>query len=296
MARLHCAARQRIFPRPCKAIGRRVRGEFLDVDGARIYYYAAGTRGAGEPIVFVHGFPTSGHLWGEVVPLLPAGHRVVVLDLLGYGRSDRPLGRRVDIRAHAGRVVQVLDELHIARCCLVGHGIGGGVALSIAVRHPHRVSHLGLIDSVAFDQWPTIEGRFARATLPLAQLLPAKALVAMLRWDVMRGYADPARAAHSLDLYLRPFVGPGGRNALIAHVRGLTSGETTDLGPELPSVQTPTAILWGQHDPVIPVAVAKRLQRSIAGSTLDVLPAARHFTPEEAPRQVADVIAKLLAR
>ncbi|MGH7618691.1 MAG: alpha/beta fold hydrolase, partial [Gemmatimonadaceae bacterium] len=87
-----------------------MRGEFLDLSGARIYYYAAGTRGAGDPVVFLHGFPTSGHLWSDVVPLMPAGHRIVVLDHLGYGRSDRPLSRPVDIRAHAERVVQVLDE------------------------------------------------------------------------------------------------------------------------------------------------------------------------------------------
>ena len=273
-----------------------MRGEFLDLHGTRIYYYAAGRRGSGEPIVFLHGFPTSGHLWAEVVPLLPVGHRVVVLDLLGYGRSDRPLGRGVDILAHAGRVVQVLDELHIERACIVGHGIGGGIAQSIAIRHPHRLSHLCLADSVAFDRWPTLEGRMARAMLPAAQFLPAAAIVALLRWDVLRGYADPSRAAHSLDLYLRPFAGPEGRDALIAHVRGLTSGETTELGRQLASVNAPTAIVWGEHDPVIPVTVARRLEGAIPGATLAVLPGVRHFTPEEAPRQVADVIAKLLAR
>ena len=70
-----------------------MRGEFVDVGGARLYYYAAGSRGAGEPIVLIHGFPTSSHLWRDVVPLLPTGRRVVVLDLLGYGRSDPPMER-----------------------------------------------------------------------------------------------------------------------------------------------------------------------------------------------------------
>jgi len=73
-----------------------MRGEFLDLSGARLYYYAAGTRGAGVPVVFIHGFPTSSHLWNDVVPLMPQGHRLVVLDLLGFGRSDRPLTRPVD--------------------------------------------------------------------------------------------------------------------------------------------------------------------------------------------------------
>ena len=273
-----------------------MRGEFLDLHGARLYYYAAGTRGSGEPIVLLHGFPASGHLWAEVVPLLPAGHRVVVLDLLGYGRSDRPAGRGVDILAHARRVVQVLDELHIPRACLVGHGIGGGIAQSIAVREPQRVSHLALVDSVAFGTWPTIEARLARAVLPFAQLFPPDALVTLLRWDVLRGYTDPRGAAHSLDLYLRPFGGDDGRAALIEHVRALTSEHTQDIGRHLNGVSAPTAIIWGENDPVVPVEIARRLQTAISGATLDVLPAMRHFTPEEAPGLVADAIGRLLSR
>ena len=273
-----------------------MRGEFLDLNGARLYYYAAGTRGGGEPVVLLHGFPTSGHLWAEVVPLLPTGHRVVVLDLLGYGRSDRPAGRGVDVLAHAHRVVQVLDELHIPRACIVGHGIGGGIAQSIAVRDPQRVSHLALVDCVAFEAWPSIEARVARAVLPFAQLLPPDALVTLLRWDVLRGYVHPRSAGHSLDLYLRPFGGNDGRAALIEHVRALTSEHTQDIGRHLHGVSAPTAIVWGEDDTVVPVAIARRLQTVISGASLDVLPAMRHFTPEEAPRQVADAIGRLLSR
>jgi pimeloyl-ACP methyl ester carboxylesterase len=273
-----------------------MRGEFLDLAGARVYYYAAGTRGAGEPVVFLHGFPTSGHLWSDVIPLMPPGHRLVVVDLLGYGRSDRPLDRRVDVRAHAERVVELLDQLRIAHACVVGHGIGGGIAQSLAIRHPTRVSRLCLVDSVAFDRWPTIEARVARATLPLTRFLPPSLLVWILRRDLSRGYSDGERAAHSMDLYLRPFLSADGRDALVAHIRALTTDETRELGEQLERIAAPTAIVWGQGDRVIPLWVAKRLQQRIPAATLEVLPGARHFTPEEAPRQVADAIATLLGR
>jgi 2-hydroxymuconate-semialdehyde hydrolase len=273
-----------------------VRGEFLDLSGARVYYYAAGTRGAGNPVVFLHGFATSGHLWGDVVPLMPPGHRLVVVDLLGHGRSDRPLTHGVDVLAHADRVVELLHQLRIERACVVGHGVGGGIAQSVAIRQPARVSHLGLVDTVAFDRWPTIEARLARATLPITRFLPPALLVAVLRRELRRGFGDPARAAHSLDLYLRPFTNGEGREALVAHVRALTTDETRALGDRLTNIHVPTAIVWGQHDRVIPLWVGQRLQQSIPGATLDVIPGARHFTPEEAPRQVADAIARLLSR
>lgn len=273
-----------------------MRGEFLDLSGARLYYYAAGTRGAGEPVVFLHGFPTSSHLWSDVVPLMPRGHRIVVLDLLGFGRSDRPRANDVGIHAHAARVVEMLDELRIERACIVGHGIGGGVAQSLAVRHASRVSRLGLINSVAFDAWPTRVASVARAALPIGRLLPPDAIVHLVRRQVLRGYSDAARAAHSMDLYLRPFVGDDGRDALVAHVRALTNGETAELGASLSSIAVPTAIVWGAHDGVIPVAVGHRLRDTIPRATFEAVDGARHFTPEEAPRQVADAIQRLLAR
>jgi 2-hydroxymuconate-semialdehyde hydrolase len=273
-----------------------MRGEFLDLSGARLYYYAAGTRGAGVPVVFLHGFPTSSHLWSDVVPLMPAGHRLVVVDLLGYGRSDRPDAREVDVRSHAERVVELFDELRIQRACVVGHGIGGGIAQSLAVRHPQRVSHLCLIDSVAFDRWPTARARMARASLVVTQFLPPGVLLGIVRSYLERGYADPHRASHSIEQYLRPFLTIEGRDALIAHIRALTSRETRKLGRQLKKINVPTAILWGEHDPVLPLSVGRELQASIAGASLEVLPDRRHFTPEEAPRQIADGIAELLSR
>lgn len=273
-----------------------MRGEFLDLSGARIYYYAAGTRGAGEPVVFLHGFPTSSHLWAEVVPLMPPGHRVVVIDLLGYGRSDRPLDRAVDVAGHAGRAVELLDELRIERACIVGHGIGGGIAQALAVRYSDRVARLCLIDSVAFDEWPTFAARLARATLPLTRFLPPEVFSAILRRDLAGGYRNPSRVAHSIDQYLRPFVSPEGRDALVAHIRALVSGETTELAKNLGTIRVPTAIMWGQYDRALPLSVAYRLQHAIHGATLDVITEACHFVPEEAPRQVADGIAGLLSR
>ena len=177
---------------------------------------------SGNPVVFIHGFPTSGHLWSEVVSLMPPGHRLVVLDLLGYGRSDRPLSRAVDASAHADRVVALLDELRIERACIVGHGFGGGVAQCIAVRHAARVSHLGLIDSIAFDRWPIARLRVSRALLPLAPLIPHAFLLSRLRHEVERGFGDRVRAARSIDIYVRPFAGPEGALALVAHIKGLS--------------------------------------------------------------------------
>jgi pimeloyl-ACP methyl ester carboxylesterase len=273
-----------------------MRGEFLDLNGVRLYYYAAGSRGAGEPIVLLHGFPTSAHLWSDVVPLLPAGHRVVVLDLLGFGRSDPPSSSgAVDVRSHGERVVAVLDKLGINFACLVGHDVGGGIAQSVAVRHPHRVSKLCLIDSVAFDAWPTTAVKLARAMLPLTRHLPASWISQIVRADLLRGFADAEKGAHDVDLYLRPFCESNGRDALLAHLTALNATETMAVGARLKDIVSPTAIVWGERDPFLSLELAKRLHGAIPGSTLEIVPDARHFLPEESAHAVAAAITRLVS-
>lgn len=273
-----------------------MRGEFIDLAGARLYYYAAGTRGAGEPVVFLHGFATSGHLWSDVVALMPGGHRLIVLDLLGYGRSDPPTSRALTLDAHAERVVALLDALGVSAACVVGHGVGGGVAQALAVRWPDRVARLALVSSVAFGGWAPRDLVLARATLPITSRLPPPWLLSMVRTELERGYGDPLRAGHSIDKYLRPFATDEGRQALVAHIRALDARETASLAPRLGAVACPAAVVWGAQDPFLPAALGRRLADAIPGATLDVVPGTRHFLPEEAPRQVADALGGLLAR
>ena len=273
-----------------------MRGEFVDVGGARLYYYAAGTRGSGEPVVLLHGFPASGHLWAGVVPHLPDGHRIIVLDLLGFGRSDRPGDHAVDIGAHADRTLRFLDLLGINYSCVVGHDIGAAIALTMALRAPQRVSRLGLVSAAAFDEWPTREVKVARAMLPLTRHLPPTWLLSVLRTDLLRGYGNPDLGTHSVDRYVRPFAEADGRNAFFQHLLQLDPGDTTALTPRLRDVLQPTAIVWGREDPFLPVRIATRLQNAIPAATLDVIEDGRHFIPEEAPQQVAAAIATLLRR
>ena len=273
-----------------------MRGEFVDVGGTRLYYYAAGSRGSGEPIVLIHGFPTSSHLWRDVVPLLPSGRRVVVLDLLGYGRSDRPMERDLSIKGHADRVIALLDALRIQYAAIVGHDLGGGIAQYLAVRHPTRVERLCLIDSVGFDEWPTRQIRMAKATLPLTRHLPTTWILTALRSELERGYSQEARGARSIDIYIRPFCSPEGRDVLVEHLEALEPEETVALGPRLGEIMAPTAVITGAHDPFLASHVARQLHEAIPHSTLDVIPDVRHFTPEESPDAISTIMEQWLTR
>lgn len=272
-----------------------MRGEFVDIGGQRLYYYAAGSRGAGVPVVMVHGFPMSSRLWHAVVRGFPAGHRLVLCDLPGYGRSE-PLSADANCTTHATAVERLLDDLQIERACLVGHGLGGGVAQAIATRTPARVSHLALIDSAAFGVAPRGMVRQARALLPLARLLPPGLLAGLVQGSVRSGFADLERSRLSLDTCLHPFTTALGRDRLAQHLRMLGRCETADLTPRLAALGIPTAVLWGADDPFYPVSLAHRLKEAIPGATLDVVEGARHFLPEDAPDRVLARLGELLTR
>jgi pimeloyl-ACP methyl ester carboxylesterase len=202
----------------------------------------------------------------------------------------------VSVAAHADRTIELFDALGIREACVVGHDAGGGVAQSLAVRYPNRVSRLCLIDSVAFDGWPRREVRLARAVMRVARHLPPVLLMRLVRGGLLRGYADRERGAHSAAHYIRPFQTHEGRDALVRHLLELDAADTTALASRLKDLNQPTAIVWGEDDPFLPTGIARRLRDAIPGATLDIIPGARHFTPEEAPRRIGDALATLLRR
>lgn len=266
-----------------------MRGEFVDLGGARLYYYAAGTRGAGEPLVLIHGCLTSSHLWSCIIPCLPAGHRTVIVDLLGHGRSDPPNGQSLTVRAHADRLVRLLDNLGIEQACVVGHGLGGAIANLMALLHSKRVSRLGLVNA-------SLRQRRGRSLLNGARYIPGPLLVAAARSRMRRGYVDADRANRSLTHYMRPFTAPGGHAILGAQLAAF--GSHDDLPAYnlvFDATQKPTAIIAGANDPFEPVSRARALHELNPAATLEILPDA-HYAPEESPERVARVITQLLER
>lgn len=271
-----------------------MRGEFVDVGGTRVYYYAAGTRGAGEPVLLLHGFPMSSRLWHAVVRGFPDGHRLVVCDLPGFGRSDPPPAG--DVADLARITLGLLDDLRIPQACIVGHGLGGAVAQALAVAAPARVSRVALISSDGGGARPRGVARLARALLPLARHAPAGFLAGLVQGSVLRGFADRERSRLTLDTCLQPFTTATGRDLLARHLRTLGRDATAELTAGFATLGIPTAILWGARDPFHPVAHAHRLHAAIPGSTLEIVPGARHFVPEDAPERVLECVRSLLGR
>jgi pimeloyl-ACP methyl ester carboxylesterase len=243
-----------------------MRGEFVDVGGVRLYYYAAGTRGAGEPLVLIHGLFTSSRLWASVVPCLPPGHRTVILDLLGHGRSDPPTPPSdLSVAGHAARLVTLLDTLGVTRACLAGHGIGATIAQAVAVLHPTRVTKLALFNPVPLGDGATAAGTLLSALLPTAGAVPGPLLLGAVRRRIAAGYPTTPRTDRQLTHFLRPFQTPAGRDAMVDQLRALAAGGDAELAAK-PMPAIPTVIVGDSG----------------------------HYTPEESPEFSATTIRHLL--
>lgn len=275
-----------------------MRGEFVDVGGVRLYYYAAGTRGGGDPIVLVHGFGTSSLLWRGLIPLLPPGRRVVAADLLGWGRSDRPFNSALTAGAHADRLRGLLAELRIDRACFIGHDLGATVVQRFSQAWPALVSRLCLVDPPAGRHWAASASVSPGAATMLGGPLSAFAR-GRIRARMISGYMNREAGARSCMRYLKPFADAAGGIVLARHARALRA-ESFDLngwsGSAAPrSGGIPTAIVCGSLDSLAPPRRARKLAGSLADTTYHEIEGMGHFSPEEAPARLSELLGTLLA-
>ena len=284
-----------------------MRGEFIDLGGVRLYCYAFGERGAGAPIVLIHGAFTSSHLWQDALPRLPKGHRVLVLDLLGHGRSDPPGTHHMTVAGHAARVVALLDVLGVDRTALVGHGMGAAIATVVAHTHPERVAHLMLVNPTMLGTRPgdvMLSRRVGRLVplLPLWRRLSPDWLASALHAALLPCYAHRDVGARSLDLYLKSFRTRDGHASACAQLSALAASRGDTVAALAPGAITcPVMLAVGAADPFVPTARAITLGdtlRLAAPSGVEVreLPGVAHVAPEEAPDRLGALVAALLER
>lgn len=254
------------------------------------------TEGEGPAVLLLHGIPTSGELWRDVIPRLSGRARVIAPDLLGYGRSEPPRGLPVDIVAHAERMVELLDALEVERATVVGHDIGGGVAQILAIRSPERVERLGLVNSVCYDSWPIPEMKAIQATAPVFEHLPPGLTTDGLRLGLLRGFVHRDRGERFLEAFLAPFSTSEGLHVFTEHARALHSRHTEEIAPLLPELRIPVEVVWGEQDPFQKVKYGERLAADIPTAELTRIPDSSHFAPADAPEEVADALLRLLDR
>jgi 3-oxoadipate enol-lactonase len=257
-------------------------------DGTRLAYTRYDHPAPSQHIVLIHSLAMDRSFWRPVAERLAAKACVLIHDCRGHGRSDKPDGP-VTVERHADDLADLLDRLGWPTALVAGASMGGCIALAFAIRHQARVSALGLVDTTAWYGPDAPKNWEQRANAALAS-----GMSSLTDFQVTRWFGDKFRADHPevvkdcVDTFLR--------NDVAVYAQTCRMLGACDLRSGMPSIKVPTAIVVGEEDYATPPAMAEAMHAAIAGSTLTVLPGARHLTPLEQPDAIAAALGKLLLR
>ncbi len=257
-------------------------------DGIQISYRLHGNAASPRRATLVHSVAMDRQFWQLVAERLAKDTAVMTLDCRGHGASDKPAGPYT-VEQFADDIADLLSHLGWDQTLIAGASMGGMVALAFAARHPARTSALGLIDTTAWYGAEAPKNWAARADQAMKQ-----GLQSLIEFQTTRWFGDDFRAKnpnvvqHCIDIFLK--------NDLPAYVEACHMLGRADLRAALPGLKMPTAVVVGEEDYAAPVAMAQALHDGIAGSTLTVLPKARHLTPLEVPDIIAAELDRLLTR
>lgn len=266
------------------------------VEGTQIAYRDGG--GGGRPVVLVHGTPLHSYIWRQVAPRLSeAGYRVLVFDLSGYGRSERPLHKDTSVAAQSRILEQLLDVWKLDQADVVGHDIGEAATMILAIAKPERFRSLALIDTVSYDSWPSETWqKIIREHLQEHHRMSLEEFRKMMVGQLRMTVHDKERMSGKvLGAYLEPLSGEVGKISFFAHqVNHYDSRYTQETAAELKKLAMPVKILWGEEDQWQPVSYGRRLASDIPRAELSVVPQAGHFLMEDAPHRVTQELLDFL--
>ncbi|MGA3371472.1 MAG: alpha/beta hydrolase [Terracidiphilus sp.] len=266
-------------------------GEFLAgvesrsvlIAGHRVHYLAEGPRG-GPAIVLVHGLGGSAEEWQNLAPrLTKAGFRVYLVDLPGFGRSEKPADFSYSVSDQAEVVVGLLDALGLKQVNLGGTSMGGWIAEIVASRHPERVRRLILFDAVGLNEKPTWNTRLFTPTTHAeleqldALLMPNPPRVpGFIARDILRFSNDRAWVVHR------------------AVATMLTGKDTTDK--LLPALTMPVLIVWGAEDHIAPLSQGETMHRLAPQSDFDVFAGCGHLAQMQCADRVGPRVVEFVKR
>ena len=266
---------------------------YTTADGLQIHYVE---EGEGDPILLLHGEPTWGFLYRKLIPRLAAVGRVVVPDLLGFGRSDKPVAREwYSYDAHFASLERFALELDVREATLVVHDWGGPLGLRLAVEHPERVARLVILNTgvgvgAPSDDWLLFRELVRRAgdDFTPSRLVQASC-VTRLDDEVLRGYdapfPEPAAKAGVLAFPELVPTEPGHPSA----------AAMVAVRESLASWERPTLVLFSDSDRVFSPAHAERLAANIPGALpAEIVEGAGHFLQEDRGEEIAERIARFV--
>jgi len=265
--------------------------------GITTRYWVLGT--SGPPVVMIHGLGASAEIWLRNINPLAERHQVYVPDLIGFGRTDKPSAP--DTAEHFIRFIDdFLNVMKLERCSLVGHSLGGGIALRYVLRFPERVDRLALVDSAGLG--PDAPFILRLFSLPhIGELLTYPSRPGVYCFFRQAVHHAPDVTKDFIDHYYRLYSLPGAQSAFLKIIRSITTirgGRKELIKPVLTNLHRithPTLVIWGQNDRILPVKHAYVAKNKIPNSTLRIFKHCGHMPHFECSADFNRLLIEFLA-
>lgn len=267
---------------------------WLEIDGRQVNLIDVGE---GPAVLLVHGLAGSWQNWLENIPHLAESHRVVAMDLPGFGYSEMP-DDELTISGYVRCLEELCRQLEIDRAAVVGNSMGGFVGADMAIAHPQRVSRLVLV--AAAVMWN--ERRRARPLATLSEVTGA--YTALVVNQFRQGARRPRLRAATLSQVVRypRRIPPPLAHELLRHA-GTPEAFTAAIGAlfsyklreRLPEIACPTLVVWGTHDALVPVKHAHAIAEAIPDSQVEIFPDTGHVPMLERPARFNRLVDEFLA-
>lgn len=238
--------------------------------------------GEGPDVVLVHGTPTSSVVWDGVVGRLKERYRFHLLDLPGYGQSEKFEGQEVRLRSFARVLGEWLEAKGLEDPILVGHDFGAGTVLGAHLIEKVPVTAICVSDGVVLSPWGTPFSRLVKDHESVFAAVPEYVHDAMLRAHLATATSRVLEST-LMQTLIDPWLGEVGQAAYYRQIGQFDYEYTDQLELLYPSIEVPTMIFWGEEDRWVDIGEGRRLQELIPGADLRSLPDAGHFTMLDAP-------------
>lgn len=232
-----------------------------DLGSARVFYEVAGS---GPPLALIHGLSGSARWWAKNISALGAHFQLYIVDLIGFGRGR---GQRFLLSQSAQILREWLLHLQLERVDLVGHSMGGYIAADIAIHYPEQVSRLILVDALITGLGRSVFGQGVGLLRAIRFMAPD--FLPVLIKDTLR-------------------AGP------LTMTQAVRQIQTANLTPSLARLKTPTLILWGENDRVMPGRLGRRLAELIPGAKYTIIAGAGHNPMWDRPEAFNSAVLKFL--
>ena len=273
----------------------------VTIDGYKITYFVAGNPSL-HPLMMVHGFGSYHGVWAQTIEALQENYHCVGIDLLGFGYSDKPHNADYSIIAQGKRVLKLADELGWREFSLMGHSMGGQIALCIAsILAPNRIQRLVDVSGVVAARLSPFAENINMPSIALARAIPQA--FSLYRWMARQQWLVPFSGFRSYfyrmdaipleDWAVDREISFQPHGQVAAHEAGKAI-HALNLTLSLPNITAPTLIIFGKQDNIVPVTDAYLAQEHISNSNLVMIDECGHFPMYEKQKQYLEAVCTFL--